>query len=367
MRKLVLVGGGHAHLLTIRNINRFVERGFAVEVIGNSPWHYYSGMGPGMLGETYAPEEIRFNTRDEVVLGGGRFILGTVTAIDADRRRIMLSTGEDLGYDILSCNCGSGVATPGIPEEPKRIFKVKPIENLMRLQSQIIERGRSAPLHIAIIGGGPSAAEIAGNIRQLADRRQLPTVRVAVYSRHRFMGKFPARVQRLCRQILVDRGVEFVDGQQIDKVLSESMTTDAGRTVPADLICLATGVRPSPLFVDSGLPTGSDGGLLVNAFLQCERHPEIFGGGDCISFGPSPLDKVGVYAVRQNGILFENLLAALEGKTLRQFSPGGGYLQIFNLGQGIGVLQKGPLSFAGRLAFALKDLIDRRFMRRFQG
>ena len=161
--------------------------------------------------------------------------------------------------------------------------------------------------------------------------------------------------------------MEFVDGQQIDKILAESVTTDAGRTFSADLICLATGVRPSSLFVDSGLPTGPDGGLLVNAFLQCERHPEIFGGGDCISFAPSPLDKIGVYAVRQNGILFENLLAALEGKTLRRFSPGGGYLQIFNLGQGVGVLLKGPLSFAGRLAFTLKDLIDKRFMRRFQG
>jgi NADH dehydrogenase FAD-containing subunit len=40
-------------------------------------------------------------------------------------------------------------------------------------------------------------------------------------------------------------------------------------------------------------------------------YPEIFGGGDCISFEKKPLDKVGVYAVRQNPILYTNLLAAL--------------------------------------------------------
>jgi len=129
---------------------------------------------------------------------------------------------------------------------------------------------------------------------------------------------------------------------------------------------MALGVKPSTIFEASGLPMGPDKGLLVNKYLQSVQHPEIFGGGDCISFADQALDKVGVYAVRQNPILYHNLLASLEGRPLEPFDPGGKYLLIFNLGEGEGVLHKGWLTFGGRLAFWIKDLIDRRFMRRFQ-
>jgi NADH dehydrogenase FAD-containing subunit len=96
------------------------------------------------------------------------------------------------------------------------------------------------------------------------------------------------------------------------------------------------------------------------------QFPEIFGGGDCIYFQPRPLDKVGVYAVRENPILYHNLLAALEGRALRRFRPGGAYLLIFNLGDDRGIFWKQQVVFDGKVAFWLKDFIDRRFMRQFQ-
>ena len=129
---------------------------------------------------------------------------------------------------------------------------------------------------------------------------------------------------------------------------------------------VAIGIRPSPLFRDSGLPTGEDGGLLVNDFLQCVDHPELFGGGDCITLAGSPLARVGVYAVRQNRPLHHNRLAFLEGKPLQRFDPGGDYLLILNLGDRRGLFRRKEIVWNGRLAFRLKDYLDRRFMRTFQ-
>ncbi|MBT8360733.1 MAG: pyridine nucleotide-disulfide oxidoreductase, partial [Deltaproteobacteria bacterium] len=122
----------------------------------------------------------------------------------------------------------------------------------------------------------------------------------------------------------------------------------------------------SNIFVKSRLETGSDGGLLVNQCLQSTQYPNIFGGGDCIYFEPSPLDRVGVYAVRQNPVLLNNLKAYLAGEALQPFDPGGSYLLIYNLGGGIGILYKWSLIFSGRLAFRVKDYIDRKFMEKFQ-
>ncbi len=53
------------------------------------------------------------------------------------------------------------------------------------------------------------------------------------------------------------------------------------------------------------------------------------------------LDKVGVYAVRQNPILYGNLMAALEGGPMKKFEPQKVYLLIFNLGNGTGILYEG--------------------------
>ena len=111
---------------------------------------------------------------------------------------------------------------------------------------------------------------------------------------------------------------------------------------------------------------GPDGGLIVNKYLQSIDHPDIFGGGDCIYFKDNPLDKVGVYAVRENPVLLHNLMASLTGEELMEFDPGGDYLLIFNLGDGTGIFRKKFIQFNGRAAFLIKDYIDRKFMKKFQ-
>ena len=146
----------------------------------------------------------------------------------------------------------------------------------------------------------------------------------------------------------------------------DSIELDDLQPHDVDVVFVATGVNPSPVIKESGLPVGPDGGLLVNKYLQCVEHPEIFGGGDCIYFQDQPLDKVGVYAVRENPVLLHNLMASLDGGELHQFDPGGDYLLIFNLGDDTGIFRKKCLLFGGKLAFFIKDYIDRKFMKEFQ-
>ena len=80
-KQLVLIGGGHAHMVTLAKLHTFVENGHRVTVVGPSDHHYYSGMGPGMLGKTYAPAEIRFATKHVVEKQGGTFIRDKATQV----------------------------------------------------------------------------------------------------------------------------------------------------------------------------------------------------------------------------------------------------------------------------------------------
>jgi NADH dehydrogenase FAD-containing subunit len=319
-----------------------------------------------MLGQTYTPADIRFATRHVVEKQGGRFVLAKADRIDPKTRTVHLSNGTAVPYDVLSCNAGSYVPRPNLSEDQENVFTVKPIERLLQAQTQLVELLTRQPVNVGIVGGGPSAAEIAGNVWGLARSQDLIQPAIRIYAGNGFMARFPAGVRRKVAATLKRKGIEILTDGYVEKIANGRITLASGVSADHDFIFLALGVKPSPIFEASGLPTGPDGGLLVNRYLQSTAYPEIFGGGDCIYFQDQPLDKVGVYAVRQNPILLHNLKARLEGTALMPFDPGGDYLLIFNLGGGVGVLRKRWLQFSGRPAFMIKDYIDRKFMRKFQ-
>jgi len=365
-KRLVIAGGGHAHMLTLARLRAFVDKGCEVTVIGPSEFHYYSGMGPGMLGGTYRPEEIRFATRRLTEKMGGRFKRGRVASIDADKQLVVLESGETLPYDVLSCNLGSQVPSVENGTETDNVFSVKPIERLAAAQSRITDLATRQDIRVGVIGGGPSAVEIAGNIWRLGRLPGTKRIDITILAGSALMPHHPPGVRRRAEASLLKRGITIVEKSRAELIGSGLVVDQHGVRFDFDVVFVAVGVKPSKVFSRSGIPTGADGGMLVNRYLQSTAYPNIFGGGDCISFQDRPLDKVGVYAVRQNPVLFDNLMATLTGGELKPFQPGGAYLLIFNLGDGTGILCKWSILLGGRLAFIIKDYIDRRFMRAFQ-
>ncbi len=353
-------------MMALAQLGRFVEKGHKVSVIGPSEHHYYSGMGPGMLGGTYAPEEIRFDTKQVVEKNGGTFKLGEVVGIHAGAKTVVLGSGETVCYDVLSCNLGSHVNRDIVEGGMEGIYTVKPIEKLMAAREKILSLSARKHIAVGIVGGGPSAVEIAGNVHRLVQTADAEPVFIKILTRGKVMAHHPESIRSKALSSLKKRDIEIFEGCQIQKIKTGLVIESTGKTHNFDILFLATGVKPNSVFKDSGLEIGPDGGLLVNRFLQHMKHPEIFGGGDCIYFKEKPLDKVGVFAVRQNPVILHNLMAALEGEELKAFEPGGEYLLIFNLGDGTGILHKWSIQFGGRLAFKIKDVIDRRFMRTFQ-
>jgi NADH dehydrogenase FAD-containing subunit len=366
VKELVLIGGGHAHMVTLAKLHTFIQKGFRVTVIQPSEHHYYSGMGPGMLGGTYPPSYIRFATRKVVEGQGARFVLAKAKAIDPVTQLVFLEdSDEKIPYDVLSCNAGSQVPREHIADGAT-VFTAKPIEGLLQAQQEIVRRSKERSLEIAVVGGGPSAVEIAGNVWQLTRRDGLHAPAIRIFAGRALLGNLPPRIGKVVRRVFQRRNIELLEGTYVKEMGQGSVLLEDGRSLSADLLFGAIGVKPSPIFSRSGMAVGPDGGLLVNENLQATEHANIFGGGDCIHFAPQPLDKVGVYAVRQNPVLYHNLMATLSGRPPQAFDPGGKYLLIYNLGGGVGIFYKWSLMFSGRLAFWIKDFIDRKFIREFQ-
>jgi NADH dehydrogenase FAD-containing subunit len=365
-KHLVLVGGGHAHLTVLLNVANFIQRGHRVTLIGPSPYHYYSGMGPGMLSGIYRPQEVRFHGKKMVEDRGGIFVEGKVMRVNPVQRTLILQRGNQIDYDVVSFNTGSDVPLRSLVSAPREnIVSVKPVFNLLQARRWIIPKLKGKEINFIILGGGPAGLEVTANLWRLVQDNQ-GKARIILIAGSTLLGGLSERLRAMALAALDSRGITVIEGKHGKEISREEIRFTDGTSHPFDFAFVATGIQPSSIFGDSGIPTGPDGGLLVNPYLQSVAHPEMFGGGDCISFAERPLAKVGVYAVRQNPILLHNLLAALEGKEMQTFTPQRDYMLIFNMGNGRGILWKKNFVWEGRSAFLLKDHIDRKFMRKFQ-
>ena len=166
-RRLVFVGGGHVHLLSLKYADHFIRAGADVTLIGPGRFHYYSGMGPGMISRIYEPKQVRFDIQSMVESRGGTFIKGKVVSIDPGNRTLFLQGGGKISYDLISFNIGSYVPLDRIPGAEGEAIPVKPIENLESAREGILERSRGGAAKVLIIGAGPAGVELAGNIWRL--------------------------------------------------------------------------------------------------------------------------------------------------------------------------------------------------------
>jgi len=364
-KHLVLVGGGHAHLTSLVNIDQVTARGHQVTLISPSPYHYYSGMGPGMLGGFYEPSQARFHVGKMAEVRGADFIRDSAIRINPQEKTILLTSGQSISYDVASFNTGSDVRFEPLVNGAENIIPVKPVLNLFKARADLLREIENRDVEVIVIGGGPAGVEISANLWQLLhNKKNRATITLVAGSS--LLRQSPERARLLALRSLLKKNIRVCTGVRGEQVEKGVVTLSDGSRINYDFVFLATGIKPSLLFKDSSLPTGADGGMLVNSFLQSTEYPELFGGGDCISLNGSPLAKVGVYAVRQNPILFHNLVAKLENTPLLSFEPGPPYMLILNMGDKRGILWKRSLTLNGKLSFFLKDFIDRRFMKKYQ-
>lgn len=352
---IVFAGGGHAHLYSLRRTAALIQAGYGVTLVNPGPHLYYSGMATGVVSGLYSPEQTRLNVRRLVQNGGGRFVEGRVEKILPEACVLLLEGGESLSYDVASFCVGSevGERAGGIP--------VKPVSNAAWIRDELKE----PEVRVVIAGGGVAGCETAANAAERLKRTNPTATLTLVESGPELLATAPRKARREISDYLHDKGVQTIPNSRLVSYDVGSVRLDTGRSLAADVLILATGTLPPPLFARSSVLTGEDGGLWVDHYLRSPNHPKLFGGGDGISFRGGRLPGLGVYAIRQGPVLFHNIRATLNGEPLATFEPQKRYLYVLNLGDGTGLGIRGGFSWRGRSAMKLKHLIDQRFMREY--
>ncbi|KAA3608072.1 MAG: hypothetical protein DWQ01_13430 [Planctomycetota bacterium] len=369
MADLVLVGGGHAHLFVLEALSQRPLGAGRVLLVSDRRHSIYSGMVPGVLEGRYRLQEAELDLAPLAQRAGVEVLWQSVRGLDPLGKTVLLSSGERLAYQVLSLDIGSsvlGLDRPGvlqhaIPSRPIRAF-VETVES----QVQSWRDSESKAVRIAVVGAGAAGLEVSTCLQWRLRSEGIAAEIHLFHSQERLLPERGPFLNPILRRFLNRRGVVLHDKTPIQALRPGFLLSETGKSFAADWTLWLTGAAPQPGFQSTSLVTDSQGFLQIRNTLQLRGHEDLFAAGDCASLGNPPPAKAGVYAVRQGPILAHNLLAKLQGKTLKKYRPQSDFLVLLNLGGGQAVGCKWGFPLLGGWVMPWKDRIDRRFMQRFR-
>lgn len=350
---LVLLGAGHAHLEVLRRLASSPHPAARVTVIAKSGTTAYSGMLPGALAGHYELENMLIPVAPLAARAGAACLLAEAVGIDPLERRVRLSSGSELAYDLLSLDIGSTPDLSGAPDIGDRLVAVKPLDQFMRRwQAAEASYLADSEARVAVVGGGLAGAEIALALRHRLARTGR-RARIALIERGPTLAPaMPAAVRRALMRALSASGVELRVGTTVGPDF--------------DVVVWTTGAAAAPWLRATGLALDDRGFVLIGADLQSCSHPGVFAAGDVASMAESPRPKAGVFAVRQGPVLHSNLRRTLLARPLRRYRPQRAWLSLIATGPRHAIATRNGVAVSGAWVWKWKNWIDRRFVDRYR-
>ncbi|MEO0752901.1 MAG: selenide, water dikinase SelD [Pseudomonadota bacterium] len=359
---LVLIGGGHTHALVLHKWAMDPLPGVRVTLINPGPSAPYSGMLPGFVAGHYTRQQLNIDLVQLARKAGARLILGAATGIDAQARRIAVTGGPDVAFDVASVDVGITSAMPDLPGFAEYGVPAKPLGRFAERWADYV--AGPGPARVAVLGGGVAGAELA-----LAMAHRVQTAgreaQVCVIDRSAAFTALGAAAARRLRAAFDRYGIDLMENSAPEEITAQGVTLSDGRVIEADFVTGAAGAKPHDWVAETGLANAA-GFIPVDSRLR-SRVPCIFAVGDCADMTETPRPKAGVFAVRQAPVLFDNLRAALStGRGLRAYVPQRDYLKLISLGERSALAERFGVTLAGAVLWRWKDQIDTKFMTQFE-
>lgn len=369
MKRLVLLGGGHAHVEVLRTLALLPEPKWDVTLVTPYPWLTYSGMIPGHFAGHYGLDDCTIDLRALCEHAHAALVLTSASLVAPRANEVICANATVLPYDVLSVNVGS-VAHIGKAKGVERYATaLRPLEKAVKAWNDVLVRasdGRMAA--VTVVGGGVAAIELglAMNYRFQRDLYEVAShVRILGDGKEFAPNLAPGARARLALRMR-RAGVEAHAESEVSEVGDGFIRLRTGIEFATDAVFWAAGAAAPPWIRESGFATDDHGFLLTNDLLQSPSHPNVFGAGDCVNELGHPLPKAGVFAVRAGPVLANNLMAALEERPLTPHLPKKNYLALVSTGGRDAVASWNGLSWGGRWVWRWKDRIDRGWIARYR-
>ena len=188
-----------------------------------------------------------------------------------------------LAYDSLILAQGGKPIVPPLPGVDKRhVFSLWTLDDMDAIHEFIEE---SQPRTAVVVGGGFIGLEM---VEALKKRGMDVTV---VERLPQVMPNLEAEIAGYLTEELASFGINVLTNRSVTKIKNSSVLLDDGTKVPADMVLMSVGVRPTlKLAEETGLAIGDAGGLLVDEYLRTS-DPSIWAAGDMVEIEHRSFDR----------------------------------------------------------------------------
>jgi NADPH-dependent 2,4-dienoyl-CoA reductase/sulfur reductase-like enzyme/rhodanese-related sulfurtransferase len=212
------------------------------------------------------------------------------------------------------------IATGALPLIPsvegitlKRVSTVRGLTDAKKIRA-LLDSGK---LHSAVvIGGGFIGLEMAENLARHGLAVSVVELKPAI------LPGFDTEIAALAKNHLAEHGVQVFTGEAVTRILGNDRGEATGvettaRSLPADLVILAAGIRPNTeVAAAAGVAVDGRGMILVDEYLRT-NVPDILAVGDCASVrnritGTDTYSPMGSTANKTGRLVIANLFAPTE-------------------------------------------------------
>lgn len=373
VKDLVLVGGGHSHVIVLKRFGMKPVPGVRITVICREVHTPYSGMLPGFIAGHYDYDEVHIDLRPLCQFAGARLYHDEVMGLDLDNRWVRCRNRPDVPYDLLSINTGSTPGVGRVPGAEVHAVPVKPISNFVERWERLVTRvlQNDEIKQIGVVGAGAGGVELLLAVQYRLSNLLRQSHRDHDLQYHLFSGAdrmLPThneRVRTTFRNVLAARGVQLHENSRVIQVEGRQLQCADGKHYQLDEILWVTDASAPGWLGASGLAVDERGFIKVGADLQSLSHKGVFAAGDVAAVAPHPREKAGVFAVRQGKPLARNLRRVLLGQEAVNFTPQRRWLALISTGDRYAIGSRGRWSVSGHWVWRWKNWIDQRFMHRF--
>jgi NADH dehydrogenase len=312
--RVVVVGGGFGGLQAVHKLRHAPVE---VTLVDRRNFHLFQPLTYQVATGALSPGDIAYPLRAIFKrFRNTRVVLAEVAGFDLAGRRVQLhSVGgipapASLEYDTLIVSGGSRYSYFGHDDWSEYAAEVKSLESALMVRGRILgafeaaeaetdPEKQAAWLTFAVVGGGPTGVEMAGQIGELArdtlrrDFRRIDSRNgriLLIEATDRLLTSFPPSLSAKALRSLQRLGVTPMLGSTVVGVDADAVTVEepgSGRQrIPTRTIIWAAGVTASSLAAQLGEQTGAEldraGRLLVEADLTLPGHPEVLALGDMV-------------------------------------------------------------------------------------
>ena len=344
--KVVILGGGFGGLAAAQALKNAPVQ---VALVDRCNYHLFQPLLYQVATGSLSPANVAGPLRDILhKQKNTQVLLGEAVHIDPAKRRVILSDGA-LDYDTLIVATGATHQYFGHDEWEQFAPGLKNLDDATAMRRRILlafeaaERERDpkklqAWMTFVIVGAGPTGAELAGALGEIAhdtlrhDFRAIDpsqTRIILVEGTDRALPSYPPKLSEAAQGMLERLGVMVRTGAMVTDIRADGVTIRVGdhdETIPTRTVLWAAGVLASPLGVilsqEAGAKLDRAQRVIVEPDMSIAAHPEIFVIGDLSNFSHQtgrPLPGVAQPAIQQGNYVAKLIRARLRGEKLPAF------------------------------------------------